>query len=186
MLNSKNLLKLIGRNIIICLIVIAFTAVAIYFITKEIEKITDTIVLNHKLEANLKQRTELLSTIDRGAKTIGQNESIINDAYLPSNNISQFINRLDDLVSISGIIQTYRFETPVNSTLQSPYPLSIISYSNNLSTDLQNFSIYLKNYEKLPYFTKIDSLNISSQDSLGWIGLSNITFKATLFTKTTQ
>lgn len=186
MLKSKNLLILIGRNIIISLVAVVISITAIFFLKIQIEKITDTVVLNRKLETELKKRTELISVIDTGAKTIGANNYLINNAYLPSNNISPFINKLDDLVSISGLTQVYRFDTPVPSPIEGPYSLSTISFTNTLTADLNNLSIYLKNFENLPYFTKIESLNISSQDKSGWIGTSSVSFKATLYTKTTQ
>lgn len=187
MLNSKNLLMLIARNVIISLIVMAIAFVAIFFLKNEIEKITNTIVLNHKLETDLKNRTEFLSILENEAKIIGDNELLINNAFLTSDNISLFINKLDDLISSDKITQLYKFDTPIPSSKESPFPLATISYTNNLnSSDLETFSSYLKNFEKLPYFTKIESLEISSQDKLGWVGVSNISFKATLFTKATQ
>lgn len=186
MLNSKNLLMLIGRNVIITLMVAIVSITAIFFLKVEIEKITDKIILNRKLETELKKRTELINIIDTGAKIIGNNNYLINSAYIPSNNISPFINKLDDLVSISGINQIYHFETPTPSTIEGPYPLSTISFTNNLTADLTNLSVYLKSFETLPYFTKIESINISSQDKSGWVGMSNVSFKATLYTKTTQ
>lgn len=186
MLKSKNFLILIGKNVIISLIVVIISLVAIFFLKNQIEKITNTIVLNHKLETELKERTELLAVIDRGAQIIGKNDALINNAFIPSNNISEFINKLDDLVFISGMVQAYRFDTPTPSTMESPYPLSIITYSNSLTSDMPNLLIYLKNFEKLPYFTQIESLYITSQDKVGWTGLSNISMKAKLYTKTTQ
>ncbi len=186
MINSKNLLILIVQNLVISLIAVSLSVVSILILKGQIEKITDAIVLNHKLENELKKRTELLSVIDNGAKIIGGNNYLINNAYLPSDNISPFINKLDSLVSISNIAQTYHFDTPVSSQVTGPYPLSTISFTNALTTDLTNLSVYLKSFENLPYFTKIESLNISSQDKQGWTGLSNITFKATLYTKTSQ
>ena len=186
MLKTKNLLKLIAKNLIISLIVISIVSVIVFYINQKITKITDSIALNHKLEAELKKRTEVISTIEKDSQTIGKNESLITDAFMPSDDISPFINKLDELVAISGITQVYHFDTPTPFAEEGPYPLSTITYSNNITADLQNFSIYLKAFENLPYFTKIDSLNISSQDKMGWTGLSNISIKATLITKATQ
>ncbi len=186
MFTIKNLLILIGRNALISLIVISITILAVFFIEKEIEHITDSIVLNHKLEAELKNRTESFSVVNHDAQIIGGNGTLINNAFVPSNNISEFINALDNLASGNGITETYHFETPISSTLSESFPLSTITYSNNLTTGVLNFSSYLKNFEKLPYFTKIESLNISSQDKIGWAGLDTISLQATLITKTTQ
>ena len=170
----------------ISLSVIIICILCVLFIQKEIEKVTNSIVLNHKLETQLKQRTELISIIDQGSRIVGKNDILINNAFVPSNNISEFINKLDDLVFISGVTQTYRFDTPTPSAITGPFPLSTITYSNNLTIDMTNLLIYLKNFEKLPYFTKITSLNISSQGINGWVGVSTVSMKGELFTKTTQ
>lgn len=186
MFNLKNLLILIGRNILISLIAVLVAFFSIVFIKNEIERITNTIILNHKLEASLKNRIELSSKIKQEVQIVGKNDILIENAFIPSNNISDFINILDSTASKNLIIQSYRFETPIPSTISETFPLSTISYTNDLTTDIKSFSSYLKNYESLPYFTKIESLDISSQDKTGWIGPSNISLKATLLTKTIQ
>lgn len=186
MFNLKKLLILIGQNILILLVAVLISFFSIIFIKNEIEKITNTIVLNHKLEVSLKNRIELSSKIQKEVEIVGKNDILIENAFIPSNNISNFINILDIIASNNSITQTYRFETPIPSTISETFPLSEISYSNEITTDIKNFSNYLKNYEKLPYFTKIESLDISSQDKTGWIGPSNISIRATLLTKTIQ
>lgn len=186
MFTSKNLLIFIGRNALISLIVISITIFTIFFLKKEIVHITDNLVLRNKLEVELKKRTELLFVIKHDAQIVGNNDVLISNAFIPSNNISEFINALDKLASSSGVNQTYRFETPTPLAASDAFPLSTLSYSNSLATSVSNFSNYLKKFESLPYFTKIESLNISSQDKTGWIALSSISFKATLITNTTQ
>jgi hypothetical protein len=186
MFNLKKLLILIGQNILISLMAVLVAFFSIVFIKNEIERITNTIILNHKLEVNLKNKIELSSKIKQDVQIVGKNDILIENAFVPSDNISNFINALDTIASSNSIIQTYRFESPIPSNILETFPLSTISYSNDLATDIKTFSNYLKSYEKLPYFTKIESLDISSQDKTGWLGVSNISIKATLLTKTIQ
>jgi hypothetical protein len=166
--------------------VISISAFAVFLLKKQITHITDAIVLNHKLETSLKKRIELLSVVKHDAQIVDSNDILINNAFIPSNNILEFINALDNLAISNGVTQIYRFETPVPSAISGPFPLSDISYSNNISTNVLKFSKYLKDMEKLPYFTNIESLNISSQDKAGWINSATISFQATLITKATQ
>lgn len=186
MFTLKKLLILIGRNILISLVAVFIAVFAIIFIKNEINRITASIVLNHKLEADLKNIIELSSKVKQDAQIIGKNDILIENAFVPSNNISEFINALDSIALDNSIIQAYRFETPMPSTISGAFPLSTISYSNSLTANVQDFSKYLKSFEKLPYFTKIESLDISSQDKTGWMGSSTISMKITLLTKTTQ
>ena len=186
MFSTKNLLILIVRNSIIALIFIAISIVGMFYIKSKIEHITDSIVLKHKLEAELKNRNNLLETLDKDIKIIGNNNVIINNAFVPSNNISNFTNTLDELALKNKIPQVYHFETPVTSGSAAEFPTSTISYSNNLTSDISNFSSYLKKFEILPYFTKIDGLRITSQDIKGIAGASTINLSATLLTQTIQ
>ncbi len=186
MFTSKNLLMYIGRNALISLGVILVTILIIFFIKREIESVTDNIVFNNKLETELKKRTELLSVIKHDAQIVGNNDVLISNAFLPSDNISTFINALDNLASSNGVSQSYRFETPVSLAASEAFPLSTIAYSNSLTTSVRNFSSYLKKFESMPYFTKIEGLNISSQDKSGWTGTCSISYKATLITEKSQ
>lgn len=183
MFTTKNLLILIGRNIIISLFVILLTLAAVIFLSKEISQISNRVALNNKLSLELKKRTDLFETLKQDAQTIGKNNTIIENAFTPSNDVSGFINALDLLAEKNKIAQIYHFETPILSSISSVFPISTIIYSNSFESSVLSFSSYLKEFGKLPYFTKIDGFNITSQDSQGWLGKSTISYKATLYTK---
>lgn len=186
MFTIKNLLILIARNLLISLAFVAVSIILIFFIINKIETITDRIVLNHKLEADLKNRTELLATLESDTTIVGKNDTLISNAFVPSNNISKFMSVLDSLASKNQITQKYQFDTPVPSSASGDFSTSTISYSNNLTTNISTFATYLKDFEKIPYFTKIEGFSISSQDKAGWNGPSVISIKATLLTQTIQ
>jgi len=184
MFTSRKLFLIILKNSIISLLMIMITFTAIFFIKKEIEKISNAVVLNKKLKYELQKRTELFSILEKDASLVGKNDLVIMDAFIPSNNISSFIEKLDTLDETINSKQAYRFETPVIFGNSEVIPISMISYSNNLSANINDFYNYLKSFENIPYFTKIDSFSISSQDKTGWLTPSSISIKATLFTKT--
>lgn len=187
MFTTKKILIIIIKNSIISLVFVGIISFAIFLIKNEIVKITDSVVLNKKLGAQLKERTELISTLKHDAKIIGQNNILIKEAFISSENISPFIDELDKLGAEVSVDQTYRFETPKPSGLHGPFPISSIYYSNNITTELSSLLGYLKKFENIPYFTKIESITISSQDkTLGWLGQSNILLKTVLLTKTTE
>jgi hypothetical protein len=174
------------RNAIISFIVVLVTVMLIVFISKEIEKISDSVSLNHKLQAELTNRSESLKILNRDMQIIGENDNKIETAFIPADNILNFVSELDKLANKNNLIQIYRFETPASSNLAAPFPIGTISYSNNFTSNVSTFSSYLKEFENLPYFTKIDNINISSQDKAGWTNQSNISYKATLYTKKIQ
>lgn len=186
MFTVKNLLLLIGRNAIISLMAVSITAIAIVFLSNELDRVSDSVALNRHLKAALEKRIGLFEILKRDAQIIGTNDIRMENAFPPSDNILGFINTLDNLATQHAIAQVYHFETPVPSIISAPFPLSSISYSNSLGADLSTFSHYLKEFEKLPYFTAIEGFTISSPSDLGWLGTSTISFRATLYTKTIE
>ena len=183
MFKIKNLLKLIGKNLGISLIAIIIAVILIFLISKQIEKITDRITLNHKLELELKTKTQQLLLVEKDAKIIGENYPLIIKAFIPSDNISEYIDALDKLSADTGIKQSYRFDSPKDSTRLDSFDFSSITYKNDLNGNVVSLLSYLKSFENLPYFTKIENLNIKSQDKNGWTGSSTITINGALLTQ---
>src|SRR3989344_635298 len=186
MFTTKNLLLLIGRNALISLAAVCLALIFIFFLAKQIKRVSENAALNQRLEMQLEKRTELLEILKKDAQIIGTNDILIKNSFVPSDNILEFINILDSLAAKIGVTQTYRFETPTESAISASFPISTISYSNSLGANVVTFLNYLKEFEKLPYFTNIDGFNIASQSALGWLEASSITLRATLYTKTIQ
>ena len=186
MFTLKNILKLILRNTLVSLAVVFISIVGIIVISKKINNISSVAVSNHRLDVEQKREANVFETFNTDVQIIGTNYTNIENAFIPSDNILGFINTLDNLLNTNVVKQVYNFETPIDSTVSGPFSISTISYSDGFVTNFSNFSNYLKEFEKLPYFTKIDNFSISSQDKNGWLGASNISFRATLYTKTIQ
>ena len=160
--------------------------VGIYFISKETQKIADSVAEIRLVKTELKKQAEFAEIYKKANETIGTTYPKIEAAFIPSDNILEFIAYLDKLSIKYNAGQVYRFETLTPSSISIPFQVSTIIYSNNLTTNVSNFSNYLKEFEKLPYLTKIEGLSIQSQDKMGWIGQSSVSFRATLYTKTIQ
>ncbi len=186
MFTLKNILILILRNTIISIVVISISIAGIIFISKKIEKISDSSATNNHLKTELAKGAVLLEVFNYDTQIIGTNYTKIENAFVPTDNILSFIDTLDNLLNTNSTKQVYNFGTPIESSISAPFPISTISYTNNFTGNISTFSNYLKRFEKLQYFTKIDKFTISSQDKSGWLGASTISFNATLYAKTTQ
>ena len=90
------------------------------------------------------------------------------------------------MVNKNNLKQIYNFQVPIPSNITLPFPISTISYSNNLTGNISFFSNYLDTFEKLPYFTKIEGFTISSQSKNGWSDASNISYNAIIYAKTIE
>lgn len=186
MFTSKNLFVLIARNAAISFGVVLITALAVWILAGKIRHLSDSVVLNHRLQAELQKRTGLFEVLKRDLQMVGTNDSKIESAFITSDNILGFVGALDNLATKDSFVQVYHFDTPAPSAISSPFPLSTISYSNSFNATMPSFSSYLTELNKLPYYTRVDGLSITSQDPLGWLGASTITYHATLFTRTAE
>lgn len=186
MFTTKNLLILVGRHTLIALGAVGIALGVCFFLGTQISHLSNTVAQNRTLAATLGTRTGLFSVLKRDAAIVGSNDTVISNAFVPSDNILDFIASLESISLKNGASQSYRFDTPISTSIEAPFPVETITYSNTLATNVLTFSNYLKDFERLPYFTKIDGLSITSQDKSGWQGSSTATFKATLYTKSSQ
>ncbi len=186
MFTTKNLLMLVGHHALIALVAVSTATFAAWFLSREIGRITNGVVQNHRLVNTLEKRTELFSVIKRDVNIVGTNDTLIEQAFLSSDNILVFTEALKSTALKNSVNQNLNLEGPVLSTQVAPFPIATIAYVSNLEGNLLTFSNYLKNFESLPYFTKIESINISSQDTAGFRGISIASFRATLYTRAAQ
>lgn len=186
MLTKKNLSLLIGKHLLITAGVILCAVIITMFLSHEITKVSDSVIKNKKLANILTERTSLLEKIKKDMAIVGRNDIAIDNAFIPSNNITDFLSILDSMALKNSITQTFHFDSPIPATISAPFPINTINYNNSLSANLPTLIQYLKDVERLPYFTKINGFNISSQSPVGILGLSTVSFQATLYTKAVQ
>lgn len=187
MFTTRNLLIFIARHAVIAFGTMGVAFLLIIFFANKIETIADTIVKNRTLATTLEKRTELLSTLKHDRALIGENDKKIEGAFLRADNILEFIAVLEDLALRNGVTQAFSFSVPTPTEYSASFPVSAITYSNTINGTATTITQYLKEFESLPYFTKINSMNISSQDkTLGIRGQSSVSYQASLFTKSAQ
>lgn len=184
MFTTKNLLILIGRQALVALGAVGIASIAVFFLAREIEEISGVIAQSRRVAAELESRTELFASLKRDDEFIGTNDTLIEHAFVPSDNILEFVSALESLTLKNSTAQNFRFDSPAKEqSLASSFPLASISYTNTLAANSYTLSNYLKDFERLPYFTKIDSLSVSSQDPAGLRGASSASFHATLYAR---
>lgn len=186
MFTSKNLIKLAVHHILIAFGVVFIAIAMIWFLSGQINKTADNIIKNRQLTNNFDKQTELLFKLRQDAVLIGGNDVLIENALLSSDNILEFINALDGIAAKNKAIQTFVFNSPISNSESTPIPLSSINYVTNISTNISALKNYLVGFEGLPYFSKINSIIISSQDKDGWRNNASVSFSATLFTKVVE
>lgn len=186
MFTTKNLFTLIGKQAFIALGVLAISATSVFFISGQITKISAKAAKDRHLASTLSESTALLSNLKHEMEIIGTNDTIIKHAFIPSNNILDFVAILEGLALKNGLVQAFNFSSPSPSVAGTPFPFTTISYQNTVSSsNISAFINYLKEFESLPYFTKINSLTISSSGG-DWRTSSNISFSASVSAQSVQ
>lgn len=186
MFTKRNLLILVGKNLVIALVSIALTSVVAAILVAQISKMSDVVVQNRRLATALEKRTELFAALKRDTEIVGQGDKMIEQAFPPADNILEFVAALESIATKNSITQQFHFNSPEPAPQNGPFPLATIAYQNDLSTNIFVFLNYLKDLERLPYFTKIESISLQSSDPLGWRSASNVSIRARITTKASQ
>ncbi len=186
MFTTRNLIVLIGKQIIIAFAAVGVALIAVYFLSREIERVSNNVATNRQLAEKLSKRTDLFSVLARDAAFVGTNDTALERAFVPADDIIEFISTLESTALKNGVTQAFNFGNPIPAAEASPFPLSTIEYQNTLSLNITSFSAYLKDFEKLPYFTRIDGLSFSSQDGAGWQSGGVASYRAVLYTKSSN
>lgn len=186
MFTKKYLTLIVGKHTLIAIGMVILSLVVIIFLAKEIIKVSDSISNNKRIEASLLERTAHIGKIKYEANLINNNETIISNAFIPSDNIADFISKLESLSLKNSVTQVFRFDSPKETTLVSLFPINTISYNNYISATLPNLIKYMKDFENMHYFTKINGLTITSQTPSGINDASTILLQSILYTKATQ
>lgn len=185
MFTTKNLLKLAGKHLLVAIIAVVVTVGIVLFISGQITKVSATAIKERHLAALLSERTALLSNLKHEIEIIGSNDITIKKAFIPSNNILGFVSILESIALKNSVTQSFHFSSPVPAVIATSFPLATISYQNTVSSNISTFINYLRDFESLPYFTKIDSLSISSGGA-DWNNTSAISFNASVAAETIQ
>jgi len=161
-------------------------ALLVGFFSAQISKTVDTVVQHRELAATLKLRSDVASTLSAEYTRIRGNEVRIKEALVPADDILEFVSALESLAQKNSITHAVNFGTPnaLPLTIGDPaVPLFEIPFTLSLRGNTFAFTQYLKDFEQLPYFAKINGFSIASTESQGWLNASNISVRGTLYAR---
>lgn len=186
MFTTKNLFTLVGKQLLIALVVLVIALGAVIVLSAQITKVSNEAMKNRHLAAQLGERTALLSNIKHENDLIGTNDALIKHAFIPTNNILEFVGVFENLAFKNGLTQAYNFSYPTPMAPAGSFPLAALSYQDTISSaNVSALINYLKDFDRLPYFTKIDSLSISAGGA-DWRTAGTVSFSATVLAEAMQ
>ena len=172
---------------LVAIIVFIISIITIMYLTNEIKKYSKIISDSQVATVAFEKRTESFTKLNKDIDIVNGNGEKIEAAFLSSDNILEYVGVLENTATKYSIPQTFRFETPLPAdTIPAPFPLSQIGYQTSVTIDMDTFIKYLKDTENLPYFLKIDSLTLSSQNLNGLVAGGVATFHTILYSKTAE
>lgn len=183
MFSKKNLLFLIGRDALIAIFAAAMASTATFFLVHKITETAARVEQARELSRSLEQQTELVSLIRRDGEIVGTNKTLIEGAFLSSDDILNFTSALEKLAENHSFVPYFRFGTPTLAPIETPIPLAVIPYDLTIPHGLANLITYLKDFERLPYFTKINSITFSTENAGGWTTGGSASLGASLYVK---
>lgn len=183
MFNKRQLLIDIAKDLAIMITAITIAAFVVAFFSKQITTIGNALIEKKKLSIVLEKRGELLAGLKQDFSIVGEGDQHIKEAFPPSDDIFSFVAVLENLASQTAIEQTYHFGVPVPAqSVGNAVPLSVIDYSITAKGNVRTLIGYLKEFEKLPYFSGISNITISGSGERGWEDSAQATMQARVYT----
>jgi len=128
----------------------------------QISDLVNSIGQAKKVSLEGQARGVAISQLQNQFQIIGDSQDKINNALLHTDNIVSFVNALKAIATKNSIQQSYSFSSPTPYTSQEGQTFYSVSFNISLAGDIDTFIQYLNDFNNLPYFTNISSINISS------------------------
>lgn len=185
MIKTSFKIKIIVK-IIIILIVIALATTAIYFFSKQIKHVNSSMLERKELDFLISHQETLNARIKNDFSNIDPNyQEKITDSLPSVYNILGFVDSLEALAQKYSFKETLNFSPPVAAPeIEGPMPVMAINF--NLIIDeinIESFIAYLKDFESLPYFVSINSINHVSLTPNAWQGRASVNISGRLYAK---
>lgn len=162
---SKELLKKISKKATMAIIFVAVSFVLCFYFVGRINRISADLTDKKEMLFLSQNSQEQFTLLREDYQKISPYLGKVNNVFPSSENLLPFINEMESLAVLSGVQQSFKFE----STGLQPIPdlsLNKIAFNIMLSGDMSKFLVYLNNLEKAPYFLQVSSLIIAATQGI--------------------
>lgn len=169
-------------KLIIAMFVMAILSLAAVFMIKnKIETKACQILERHIMLLSMENNEENFLQIKESYKIVEDNLPAIKQFFPEEDDIDGFINDIQNLAEKNGGSQTLTFE-PLNKSAAEGINLKKLNFSSTVYGNMNVFTKYLDGIRNMPYFVKIDRIEI--KNSAGTSDISGQMFvEACLFIK---
>jgi hypothetical protein len=180
---NKFVLKIISK-VMITLLVIVASSLTVYIFSKQIKKINLTMNEKKEMDYLISNREAVNNNIKADFMSVDPSyQDKISGAIPPVYNILPFVDSLESLSKKYSFTQTVGFSQPVPAVdVNGPLKLMVITFNINISEiNADNFILFLKDFENLPYFASINNISYLSAGKSGWQENSSINLTGSLY-----
>src|SRR3989344_5298617 len=168
---SKDALKQLLKPILRAMIFLIISLVASLYFALRIRGISEIITEKRAMLSLYQNSQEQSAVLKEDFPKISKHIDRVENALPSSENMLPFINAVENLSGANEVQQSFKFEN-ITPQLIPDLGLNAIPFNVTLSGNRSQFLAYLSSLEKLPYFTKIVSINIMAAQ--GFDGPSQI------------
>lgn len=173
---NNNLFKKILRPASQAAIFLLVSLTVCVYLAEKIDDISDEATEKRGLQYIYQNSREQFGVLSEDYQKISSHVDTVNNFFPTTESISVFIDAMERLAAKNNLTQTFRFETstpqPTDDAGLSGIPFNVV-----LMGAQSQFIGYLADIEMMPYLTKIESLNISSQpDGSGQMNIRGLLY----------
>ncbi len=187
MYNKKQATLKIAKDALKAGIAIGIALIAVWLLGGEIKKISRAVTEKMVFASLAERRNNDMLQLKNDFMYIAGRDKKISAALLPADNILEFVDALEKLAQKKSITQSIKFSSPVPFVAASGsvggLPLLSVDYNVTLTGNITTLMEYLKDFEKLPYFSSISSIQINAVPGGTWNDNSTISIQAKLYVK---
>lgn len=183
-MSKKKFIIKIAIKIIITLVIIFLSIAAIYFLSKQINKINKSFSEKKTMDYFIENREKVNDRIKTDFLEVDPTyQAKINEAIPSVYNVLSFVDAMESLSKKYSFKQTLSFDQPTPETSSTgPLSLTIVKFNLIISeANIDNFVYYLQDFEKLPYFASIDNINYLGTSDGGWKNNSTINITGSFY-----
>lgn len=177
---NNNLLKQISKPIIRATIFLVVSLVTNFYLVGQINKISKSVVEKRAMLSLYQNSQEQFAILREDAPKVSAYLGVVENVFPSPEDIIPFLNTMEGLAIQTGTQQSFKFENITPMAIPGT-ELSAVPFSVVLSGNKSQFLSYLVGLEKLPYFTKVESFNMTTAQNFE--GQSQMNIRGLLFTK---
>lgn len=177
---SKIIRQIVLKNLLVIIISILISTILILFLVSKIKSQFQNLIEKQTLLFLAQNRTQSSNKLELDFKKIEENLPNIKKALPDQNNLLEYLSDLDATSKSFGLISTVSIQQNASQAPLLDGKVVPVEFTMQVQGNLHSFNQFLEAVERLPYYTKILSLDSTSEKNVS--DSANFNLKAQVLT----